>query len=77
MALVRGQPNAPRDAAGIPAATGAPAPAIVGRISSASEGSVSVSSEYKDSGSPSEAFFTQTKYGAMFWQATAQLEELT
>lgn len=64
---------APRDANGAPSSTGTqPAPGIVGRINSASEGSVSVGVELKDSGSPSEAFFTQSTYGFMFWQATAQ-----
>lgn len=67
---------APRDANGNPASTGtALAPSIVGRINSASEGSVSVGSELKDSGSPSEAFFSQTKYGLSFWQATAQFRQ--
>lgn len=64
--------NAPRDATGNPATTGQPASPIVGRINSASEGSVSVGAEYNTSGSPSEAWFLQTKYGAAFWQATAQ-----
>jgi hypothetical protein len=64
--------NAPRDANGNPATTGqAPSP-IVGRINSASEGSVSVGAEWKGSGSPSEDWYIQTRYGAEFWQATAQ-----
>lgn len=63
---------APRDGNCNPSATGQPAPNIVGRISSASEGSVSVSAEWNGSGSPSEAFFITTRYGAEFWQATAQ-----
>jgi hypothetical protein len=43
---------------------------LVGRISQASEGSVSVSA---DMGPPSgsSAWFNATKYGAAFWQATA------
>jgi hypothetical protein len=45
---------------------------VVGRIDSATEGSVSVSAEYMQEFSQSAAYFTQTKYGAMFWQATAQ-----
>lgn len=64
--------QSPRDAAGLPSSTGNPAAPIVGRIGSASEGSVSVSVEWKGSGSPSEDWFVQTKYGAAFWQATAQ-----
>lgn len=64
--------SAPRDASGNPAAAGSAPSPIVGRIASASEGSVSVSAEWNGSGSPSEAWFLQTKYGAAFWQATAQ-----
>lgn len=62
---------APRDLNGNPSATGVPASPLVGRISSATEGSVSLGIELTGGGSPSEAFFTQTKYGFMFWQATA------
>lgn len=47
-------------------------PGIVGRIASATEGSVSVSASYSDSVNQSEAFFIQSKYGARFWQATIQ-----
>lgn len=43
---------------------------IVGRIADATEGSVSVSAEYASTIGESLAFFSQTKYGAMFWQAT-------
>ncbi|MCW7763025.1 DUF4054 domain-containing protein [Photorhabdus luminescens] len=52
-------------------ASGTAANPLVGRVSSASEGSVSVSA---DMGAVSEraAWFLQTKYGAMYWQATAQ-----
>jgi hypothetical protein len=64
--------SAPRDAAGNPDSSGQLAPSLVGRISSASEGSVSVSSEWKGSGSPGEEWYLQTKYGAEFWAATAQ-----
>lgn len=64
--------NAPRDALGNPASSGQPASSIVGRISSASEGSVSVQAEWKGSGSPSEEWYLQTKYGAAYWAATAQ-----
>lgn len=49
---------------------------LVGRISSASEGSVNVSVEWKGSGSPSEEWWTQTKYGAAFWQATASYRQM-
>jgi len=43
---------------------------LVGRISSASEGGVSVSTEYGGEAEPGEAWYLQTKYGAEFWAAT-------
>jgi hypothetical protein len=43
--------------------------AIVGRISSASEGSVSVGADFPST--PNNAWFLQTPFGASFWQATA------
>lgn len=65
--------NAPRDANGNPAATGQPASPIVGRIDQATEGSVSVHADMGDAnaGSPSQAWYMQTKYGAEYWAATA------
>lgn len=62
-----------RDVNGKPSSSGSQSPpAIVGRISSASEGSVSVSSEWQSGEvSPSEAFWIQTQYGALYWQLTA------
>ena len=50
--------------------TGGSPSGLVGRISSASEGSVSVSMDFPTT--PSNAWFMQTSYGAAFWQATAQ-----
>lgn len=66
--------NAPRGADGVPAMNGQPASPIVGRINSASEGSVSVGADMGDAnaGSPSQAWWMQTKYGAAYWAATAQ-----
>lgn len=56
---------------GVPDSTGpSPAPALVGRISQASEGSVSVTADWPNATAQS-AWFLQTKYGAAFWQATA------
>lgn len=55
---------------GIPPLT--PPPGIVGRIDSATEGSVSVTAEYSTNVSQSEAFYIQTKYGALYWEMTAQ-----
>jgi hypothetical protein len=42
---------------------------IVGRVNSASEGSVSVGADYP--ATPTNAWFLQTPFGASFWQATA------
>lgn len=65
--------NAPRDASGNPAATGSPPSPIVGRIDQAAEGSVSVHADMGDAnaGSPSQAWYMQTRYGAEYWAATA------
>lgn len=54
-----------------PLADGQPASTIVGRISSASEGSVSVSAEMSANGSEGKDWFLQTPYGAAAWQALA------
>jgi len=50
-------------------ADGQPRP--VGRVSQASEGSVSASFDYGTPGT--QAWFVQTQYGASFWQATSSL----
>lgn len=47
-----------------------PSPTTVGRISSASEGSVNVSTQF-DQAPGSAQWYAQTKYGAAYWQATA------
>ena len=47
---------------------GQPAPQTVGRISQASEGSVSVSLEMKAVNGA--AWYMQTKYGAAYWEAS-------
>lgn len=64
--------NAPRDDKGNPSSTGSvPASQIVGRISSAGEGSVNVQTENNyPPGTPQ--WYQQTKYGAAYWAATAQ-----
>ena len=64
----------PKDASGNPAATGAAASTIVGRITDASEGSVSVSTEWPMDGNTSaqEKYLAQTPYGAKYWADTAQ-----
>lgn len=64
--------NAPKSAEGIPGTSGAPEQ-ITGRISSASEGSVSVTSDIGDTngGSPSQWWYMSTTYGQAYWAATA------
>lgn len=47
---------------------------IVGRVSSASEGSVSVSTDYAAM-SASSAWFMQTQNGALYWQMTAKYRQ--
>jgi Protein of unknown function (DUF4054) len=44
------------------------ASALVGHIDSAAEGSVNVSVSYE--ASKNQQFWTQTQYGAMYWEAT-------
>lgn len=64
---------AERDANGNPAASGATAAQTVGQITSASEGSVSVGLAAVATGQNAlAAWYAQTKYGFMYWQATAQ-----
>ncbi len=46
---------------------------MVGRVSQAGEGSVSASADMPLPGSA--AWFAQTRYGAAFWQATAQYRQ--
>jgi len=65
---------APRDAQGNPSSTGTvPPPALVGRISSATQGSITVQADYEsNAGSPSQDWYMQSRYGAAYWGATAQ-----
>jgi Protein of unknown function (DUF4054) len=49
---------------------GQPPSGVVGRISNATQGSVSVQMEYKTN-SEAAAFWQQTQWGAAFWAATA------
>lgn len=44
---------------------------LVGRISDASEGSVSVKAEMPPAGNPTQAWLQQTQFGTMFWVATS------
>lgn len=49
---------------------GKPPSGLVGRIDKASEGTVSISASYITEMSMSEAYFSQTPFGVMFWMAT-------
>lgn len=64
----------PKDESGNPAAVGAPASELVGRISSASEGSVSVQTDLDKTGNSSalDAYLQQTKYGLEYLASIAQ-----
>lgn len=53
-----------------PSATGSASSPLVGRIASATKGSVTVSTDMPPN--PNAAWFLQTKYGFQFWQATAR-----
>lgn len=53
-------------------AGGTPGGGGIGQITSASEGSVSVSFADISGGNPGAAWFAQTTYGFLFWQSTAQ-----
>ena len=55
---------------GLPQIT--PAPGIVGRINTASEGSVSVGAEYGGDGGPNQDWYTSSRYGALYWMQTRQ-----
>lgn len=49
----------------------------VGRVDTATEGSVSVGFAYElPAGSAMSAWFNQTKYGALYWMMTAQFRSL-
>lgn len=48
---------------------------LVGRVNTATEGSVSVGTDM-GTVSAAAAFFMQTKYGASYWQATAQFRQM-
>lgn len=69
--------NAPRGPDGAPAASGTPPdPSMVGRIKSATQGSVSVDTDMGsdiNAGSPSQAWYMQTSYGAEYWAASAPI----
>jgi hypothetical protein len=47
-----------------------PSPNLVGRLNTATEGSVSVGTEMPGNMPASSAWWTQTKYGFLWWQMT-------
>lgn len=49
-----------------------PASGVVGRVSDGTEGSVSVRAEYEATAGPSQAYYLQTPFGALYWQSTAR-----
>lgn len=51
--------------------------AAVGRISAATQGSVSVTLEFLQSQSQSSAFWNQTQYGALYWTAVGNFRSAT
>jgi hypothetical protein len=53
-----------------------PAAQVVGRINSATEGSVSVQTDYGSNISVSAAFWLQSKYGSFWWAATNQYRRM-
>jgi hypothetical protein len=65
--------SAPRDGNGNPSSSGTVAPPTVGRVNSAGEGSVNVGLDMGDAneGSPSQAYYMQTRYGVEYWSMTA------
>lgn len=55
---------------------GKAAAALVGRISDATEGSVSVTAEMPGATTLDEAYYLQTQYGATYWRATARFRTM-
>jgi len=66
--------NCPKDTNGQPTGpSGTPSTDQVGRVSNATQGSVSVTLDWPGSDpTAQEKYFAQTKYGAEYWAATAQ-----
>lgn len=54
-----------------PPAPGQTPSTLVGRINSATQGSVSVQAAYSNNVTEQMAFFIQSQYGSMYWVATA------
>lgn len=54
---------------------GQPAPGVVGRISEATEGSVSVSAVMNTANQKGKDFYVQTQWGALYWESTARFRQ--
>lgn len=68
---------APKDPAGNPSAAGSSTAGVVGRVQSATEGSVSISTAALEGFRTAQAsWLAQTQYGAMYWAATAQFRTM-
>lgn len=67
---------APRGPDGQPAAAGAAASPLVGQVTSATEGSVSVQVAAAPMAGESAWWWNQTKYGAMFWAASTAFRRM-
>jgi hypothetical protein len=50
---------------------GQPPQGVVGRVSQATEGSVSVAIEWGGTIAMAQAYYLQTQWGALYWQSTA------
>ena len=57
--------------------SGQPPSGLVGRVSNAQQGSVSVQAEYSSTVTNSQAYWVQTPWGAQFWAATARFRAAT
>lgn len=68
---------APKDPAGNPSAAGNTTAGVVGRVQSATEGSVSISTAALEGFNTAQAsWLGQTQFGAMYWAATAQFRTM-
>jgi Protein of unknown function (DUF4054) len=53
-----------------------PPPGVIGRINTATEGAVSVGAEFQAPPNANQAYFIQSKYGALYWTLTAKYRTL-
>ncbi len=68
---------APKDPSGNPSAAGTTSIGVVGRVQSATEGSVSIATAALEGFNTAQAsWLGQTQYGALYWAATAQFRTM-